>query len=121
MVREPANSKQNNKDKAHLHNLPLLLHRPGNGRLPAGVLLQLEQVVAAAPQLLTNHRIAVSCKTVMIIFASNTDGSLPIIMKGNKYVNAKKDKLYLASKYIWIKCMDELANVSLVHQGEQVK
>ena len=49
MVRKPADYEEDDHDEAHLDNLPLLLHSPGDGRLPDGVLTHAEQVVPATP------------------------------------------------------------------------
>ena len=49
MVGEPADYKEDDHNEAHLDNLPLLLHSPGNGWLPDGVLTHAEQVVPATP------------------------------------------------------------------------
>ena len=49
MVGEPADYEEDDHNEAHLDNLPLLLHSPGNGWLPDGVLTHAEQVVPATP------------------------------------------------------------------------
>ena len=49
MVRQPADHEQDDHYEAHLHDLPLLLHRPSDGWLPGRVVLHAQHKVPATP------------------------------------------------------------------------